>query len=494
MHEVIHLSFSPIGNHLHSHYYNAQETYFVFDEDEAKSSNVDPSVAFHQGTKAVSPRALIWDTRHGYGAMKRYNPLFNYDNDAEGNPVPVESMWGGPVTTIDTPRVPKSEYQQALDTGSTLPKLTTANTTNWADYLHFYYHPSSLLWLSNSTYGAPGSDANPFHDFKSGVTQWEELNNDKEYLENTFRGILESADSLNGINVVTDVDSGWGGLTAKLLEELRDDYIPKAPIFTWAVYKNGKISRAQQLSRIATTLSLVKTASLYFPLSSVPKLPEKFDRTVDLNSPWHLSALYNIPFESLALLSSLRGQKRVSMQTIADSLQAGTNRTVVSAINGAISTTGLIDYSVNEFGDSRYTFAKAGILRPAAKPSAGVVEESISLQDFLHSTNVVADPWTDYFKEKELLDQGTPESALTKFICEEPYALPTSHPDFITSSDEIYSSFAVTDGAKKAFRQMASIIASTPLPVDDREETKQELNNLAEEYDYAWSDDEEFDI
>jgi hypothetical protein len=69
MHEVIHLSFSPVANHVHSHFYNAQESYFVYDDSEVQASHVDPHVLFRSG-KGFTPRALIWDFRGGFGGLK----------------------------------------------------------------------------------------------------------------------------------------------------------------------------------------------------------------------------------------------------------------------------------------------------------------------------------------------------------------------------------------------------------------------------------------
>ena len=91
MHEIIHLSLSAQANHLTTHFYNAQDSYFVYDDRTV--SHVDPTVLFRAGlgsdmrTSTFTPRALIWDMRGGYGSMKKANALYSdgFDDNTDAS-------------------------------------------------------------------------------------------------------------------------------------------------------------------------------------------------------------------------------------------------------------------------------------------------------------------------------------------------------------------------------------------------------------------------
>ena len=84
MHEVITLQFGQQANHVGTHFWNAQETYFTYgDEDE---SPVDHDVHFRpghseDGTETFTPRALIYDLKGAFGTLRRDNALYGAADD-----------------------------------------------------------------------------------------------------------------------------------------------------------------------------------------------------------------------------------------------------------------------------------------------------------------------------------------------------------------------------------------------------------------------------
>lgn len=485
MHEVIHLSLSSTANHLQTHFYNAQETYFVFDDESAKASKVDPQVLFRQG-KGFTPRALIWEMRGGYGAMKGFSGVYNESIDENAIP------WSGNLEKIDKPVIKKSEYQAALDNGLAPPQLTTSNTKYWSDYLNMFYHPNSLLTLADWEYhpvdnpqGLARGGTHKFLDHTVGADQWDEINNNhnKEYLEETFRPILELCDQVSGLSLTTEIDSGWGGFTSELLANLRDDHVPKIPIITWGLHQSGKLTRQQELSRIRSTNAMIQNSSLYIPMQP-PTLPINFDRNIDFNSQWHLGALYNTVYESFSLLSSLRDGNRISMQQLIDDLEMGTNRNIAMQVRSGLSDKGLFDFSLVQ---SNHIFSKTALKRPALQKSE-TINKPKSIADYLNPLTIV-DPWESYFQKQKLMDDGTAENALTRYILDQPYALPHSHPGFIKPEDELYAELAIGDGAKEWLRGMSNFVSR--INIEDRDELKENFNCAADEYTFGWEDDSE---
>jgi hypothetical protein len=74
MRETIHLTLGGPSNHLSTHFFNAQESYFTYPP--APPSKVDHDILFRPGlsptgTDTFTPRAVIYDVREGFGALRR---------------------------------------------------------------------------------------------------------------------------------------------------------------------------------------------------------------------------------------------------------------------------------------------------------------------------------------------------------------------------------------------------------------------------------------
>uniref|UniRef100_A0A060T9H4 Protein DML1 n=1 Tax=Blastobotrys adeninivorans TaxID=409370 RepID=A0A060T9H4_BLAAD len=512
MHEIVHFSLSSTANHTHAHFYNAQNSYFVYDDRQVKNSLVDPTVLFTMG-KGVTPRALIWDMRGGFGSMKRSNAVYDQENDSQGNAVPNSAVWtSDQVDKIVEQPVARHPYQQALDnwtpeTQSSLHGLLSAkNTLYWSDYLDLYYHPSSLLTLPDWEYHptdypkgrSRGAGESAFLDYSVGASQWEDMSNKGEYLDTHFRPMLENCDVMSGLSITSEVDSAWGAFTGLMLAELREDYIPKTTIFTWAIHDNAKLPMQRRVSRAQSVLPLVQNSDLYIPMGASPATMSNMG--LDPSSQWHLGALYNFPLESFSVLSSLRKMdERLSMQALADMLQNGTQRNICSAFAAIEDRT--IDYSVSGLsGQGNHVFSKTAVLRPpveesAAPPTAQGKLQQLSLQDILNSTNPLADlskdPWK-HFGQDELTEKGTPLSALHRIECPQPFNQRPSLPDgIIGPHDHLYTSLTIDNGPYDDLNNMAKLL-SMGLRTDESRDMAEDYYAQAEQYQFG-SEEEDFD-
>lgn len=526
MHEIIHLSLSSRSNHIHSHFYNAQESYFVYDDTQVKDSNVDPSILFQQG-KGYTPRGVLWDMKGGFGSLATYSgpytPEIKHTEQCEKNDFDSSLIWGqqGQVEMHEK-AIERSQYQINLDQGKPLPKLNAANTTYWSDYLNSSLHPRSLQSLSNWEYDPVaypngrlrGQSSITFMSHDAGIEEYKSLNDDKEYLETTFRPFLENCDLISGVSLTTEVHTGWGGFSCELLAELRDDFIPKLPLFVWANGpNNGKKQAAkiseQNISIARAACKLIDFSSLYIPLSLDPHIPleyiqERSLNSVDLHSQWGSAAFSNTAFESLSVLSSLRHFNRISMQTIVDNLVGGSNRNIVSAVATSISQH-WIDLSISDSVESPYFFKKAAVKR------GPVEDKSIPHNSEQGVTNFgildIRNPWNSVARDEDAVKKNAKEDIYHSFIsqseddsdvqvefhCSQKFnSIPSLPVDMIRSDDRVCSYFGVTNQPREELRQMAELISKTKL--NDREELKEDLYNTAQEYETGWISEDELDI
>lgn len=74
MHEIVTVQLGHGANHVCTHFWNAQESYFTYADDEEVSA-VDHDVHWRAGIGAAgedtyTPRALIYDLKGGFGGMR----------------------------------------------------------------------------------------------------------------------------------------------------------------------------------------------------------------------------------------------------------------------------------------------------------------------------------------------------------------------------------------------------------------------------------------
>lgn len=131
--------------------------------------------------------------------------------------------------------IPQSAYQKHLDIGLDPPPLTTSTVRYWSDFSHLYYHPKSLVQLSEF-------DVNdtlmPFEKFDVGLELFEKLEREVDLVDRDLRPFIEECDGIQGIQMLTGVDDAWGGWATGWAERLRDEF-GKTSIWTWGIGDAG---------------------------------------------------------------------------------------------------------------------------------------------------------------------------------------------------------------------------------------------------------------
>ncbi len=395
MHEIIHLSLGPQANHVNSQFYDLQSNYFVYTDEEAANSLVDPSVRFVAG-KEYTPRAGFWDFRGGFGKRLRYNSNYEPHQTAEELGEQVERL-------------------QVLDD----VKIQHADLY-WAANLKFPLHPKQQFELLDwefdpieAPYGKPrgspqNESANSFMTFAQGQDQYNVVDTEfhHEYLDSTVRRLFEQCDNLSGINILTDF-TGWGGFTVGLLEPLRDDFSQKVPVFSWA---SGAWSLKTQFraiidSYLETVLGLTEFSDLVIPL--------KLDRG---SSFAENAEKINLLFETVGVVSSLR-KNRVSMATVVQDLTIGSNANIVTG------TTNYQDLVPTDLSGEKVE-SKTGFLRPSTTLSPS---QQTSL-------------WDQNLNPQRLVENGTYAHRIHKHYVPQSRSAPDSY---------LYAELSLNDGIKK---------------------------------------------
>ncbi|MCJ1471228.1 mtDNA inheritance, partitioning of the mitochondrial organelle [Pseudocyphellaria aurata] len=243
MHEILTLQLGHRANHVGTHFWNAQESYFTYPgsssgvsghgSDDDGVSPVDHDVHWRAGIgpageDTYTPRVLIYDLKGGFGSMR----VDGWEEGGDGGEGNGNGVWDGNVSIIKAPPVRPSDYQLGLDAGLAAPARLTVDTVRyWSDHSRVLYHPKTSIQINDYELN---SALLPFERWESGEELFAGLDREVDVLDRDLRGWAEECDALQGIQFVAGGDDAWGGFAARYVERVRDEF-GKLGIWVWAL-------------------------------------------------------------------------------------------------------------------------------------------------------------------------------------------------------------------------------------------------------------------
>lgn len=279
MHEVISVSLGHRGNHLATQFFNCEERK-LYDEQGSKendfSVHLNPIHDKLSKTSSFVPRALIWESKGGNGALGTYQYSqpedYFYSKDSDnGGDEDKSVIW-------TNSKIPRSEYQEALDNASMqVPQLNSEKAKYWSDYSRLIYDPTSFNNLRDWNHDLQrsnlpdfkGLDVHKFDSYELGVQEFHD-NYMQEFFDGNLHKQLEKCDTLQGFNLISSLDSAWSGFSSAMLEELRNE-LPKSTIFAWNYYRGELKSLNRSFlshweRQMKSSVVCQEMADLVFPL------------------------------------------------------------------------------------------------------------------------------------------------------------------------------------------------------------------------------------
>ncbi|OBR13850.1 Misato Segment II myosin-like domain-containing protein [Colletotrichum higginsianum IMI 349063] len=516
MHEIITLQLGQLSNYTATHFWNTQESYFTYsDQDESPvNHNVHwrPGVAL-DGSETFLPRTVVYDLKGGFGSLRKINAL--YDASQEGAPA---HLWKGSPQVHKQPQVEPSAFQQSLDLGTTAPKLSPSDVRYWSDFSRSFYHPKSLNQLYDYELN---SSIRPFDKWTLGRELFDTLDKEHDIVDRDFRPFVEEADQMQGFQIVTTIDDAWGGFATEYVERLRDEY-GKVTIWVWGLQTPVPAARIDQrrlqMANTARTIKdLCEHASMLVPMA-LPQTRLCSNINMDLQSPWHATALLGTAMETAGFPSRLNsGSNGSGLQATLSDLVSGLNqrgRQTMSRLQMSIvgPTSELEDNARTlqaSEGDEEMENLKLDtdlfdILR--AKPLTGrrnkddgggtphLFGQAITTRGTPQGSN-------DGDQGRQRSRAALVENSTQRYYTDKGFPMLDSFPEiYLDSNGELSTeTFGVktslsTDTSLSAALKALRTAVSSSIGVEDREDISNELADLAEAYREGWSsgsDDED---
>ncbi|CAB4252690.1 similar to Saccharomyces cerevisiae YMR211W DML1 Essential protein involved in mtDNA inheritance [Maudiozyma barnettii] len=476
MQEIVTISLSHRANHLSTQFYNCQEQN-LYNNDPKNS--VDPSVfldpLIDRRTKTVTyyPRALLWEAKNGNGSLGIYQYIqdtqdYHFKDDKK------EIMAGESSHEVVSThkKIERSKYQEALDNNEPSPKLTKENTEYWSDYNKLIYQPNSFNSLKDWYHDPELPNLPDYQNLKrqrfinneQGLMEWKSQHED--FLDENLRSVLEQCDTLQGFNLVTDIDSAWGGFSASLLQELKDE-VPKCSLFSWGFFESDILTSSkpsidnkyQVKNAIQNTLSMMDHSDLFFPIYSDSKL-----------SNWEVGGQTCRIYDTVnSVLGHRDSDKRKTMDYITNCITDGdSKRNLITSIT-----------EIDKYYDYSY------ISRVISYD-----KKNRSNKEYYEFSNCVIHRGPQFLKDnKKNNDMKNKESFrnLETTVFEPSDTIPE---EFRTSTQ--YSvKLSSTEKARDVFKHWNDYVQKYFRFDDNREELKEDLGTLVSTYEHGWYSDED---
>lgn len=168
---------------------------------------------------------------------------------------------GGERTTLEDPE----EITRALIEAAS--KLDV-EAKHWSDYLKVELHARNAFTLAGKR-----ADVDAFEGFGEGL-EWMDSEDRREDVRDAVRYWAEDCDTLGGFRVLCDDSSGFGGVCARALEDIRDDYDNRTVcVFSVRPPANKERKRVDMLNAAFASTRIADMCDLYCPLAACDDYP-----------------------------------------------------------------------------------------------------------------------------------------------------------------------------------------------------------------------------
>ncbi|KAG9313940.1 tubulin nucleotide-binding domain-like protein [Chiua virens] len=268
MREIVHIQAGSLSNYTGTHYWNTQESYFVYDERDVPIT--DYNISFkegrdHHNEPTLFPRLLSFDQKSNFGTLST-------DLHQE-EALTLPTTWQGDVIREEQERIPQSEYHSLLEEDSEQLEVKPIATKirYWSDFSRVLFDPKSIQAVPD----VPKFVENDWNTSRETFTRYD---NDMELMDGSLRLLVEDCDNFQGVQMIQDT-SIFGGFSDSLLTAFRAEH-PKATLLTFACLSSispldanlGDSSQIKQVLNDALSLrSAADICDLTVPILSPPQ-------------------------------------------------------------------------------------------------------------------------------------------------------------------------------------------------------------------------------
>lgn len=200
----------------------------------------------------------------------------------------------------------------------------------WSDFKKIHYHPKSTVTFNRQFNGSVNFDS-----WIAGVNHFK-TGDIFNHLEEAIRFYAEECDTIQGFQVLSDLNNGFGGISCMLMEYLQDEFVGKSfavmPVLQTDNDRGLSKSRDTSLSSLLTLSGLLDTSSMMCPLSMSADMfsckPRSFPQLIyNASAPYHTSAILASCLDNASRPYRLKSGNQ-SLVQLMDSMVSGSRKLV----------------------------------------------------------------------------------------------------------------------------------------------------------------------
>ncbi|XP_015905785.1 protein misato homolog 1 [Parasteatoda tepidariorum] len=318
--EIITIQAGNYANFVGTHWWNIQESSFVYSAAGSTPVDIDHDVMFSEGSNlrgdvTYTPRLVLIEAQDNFRNLPKESSLYRSDNEDS------KTQWDGFIDVIKKQPVEMNPFLEG--TNVTMTPVDSGNiasfehpSTSWSYFLRTNLHPSSLCLVNELCV----DDLSPYELYSNGEAIYSK---NGEQFEESLRKMGEDCDCLQGFQLIYDAYNGFSGITGQFLQHLDDEY-KRRPSLCFPVYQDDLDipiddvkKQKHRLYAILLSMSNMNSYCTFFsPLSLT-------DDVVNLSYPYrqlpcvqynekllyHTSAIFAAAIETLSSPFRLRSGK-----------------------------------------------------------------------------------------------------------------------------------------------------------------------------------------
>ncbi|TCD64574.1 Protein dml1 [Steccherinum ochraceum] len=465
MKEIIYIQAGNFSNFIGTHFWNAQESYFTYEDGE--DSYVDHDVSFREGRTlkgeaTFCPRLLLFDRKSNFGALD--DGLYGADVGEDS----AAAQWNGTIDEIRRPPVSKSTYQSHLDDGEAVANNDASEIRYWSDYGHVMYHPRTPQRLPDLA-----DYENTEGDWISNREAFTKYSEDTDLMDDSFRFF--------GLQVMNDM-STFGGFTHSFLAA-----------FPYQVLSTLTIAIKKALNDALCLQGLDELSTLSIPIQNPAtwtRGPWVDDIDLKRNLSYHTSSLLSTHIENITLPYRLKKSQDTLFSGSALLSLRGNQR--IAHLSGAFP----IDSDLTDLENRLYDLSLNSAKTSSIFQTSGCIDVSRGFSEALRTSY---QEWRGSWRpQPHYVDSPaiSPPTSFPRYFGSD--IVPPSLSAFTTLETTSRSAVLFSQYAKLAndcTKQHAAIVQQMGLEMDDVKELRDVLRALEDEYrgdeEYADGDDHE---
>lgn len=278
--EIISLQFGNYSNYVGAHFWNIQESNFVYSggDSSVKVPDINHDVLFREGINnqnriTFTPRMVLYDLKENINVFRNADGVKKVQEDKDSD---LFTWSSGETEIIREDEIKTSEYINDLDKTeieqleAELKKKQNIDKINylqndydmekqvnyWTDFLKMKYHDRSYNTLSQFQSSDKDNDDFELHHY--GLNAVKEKNNFMDNFEDKLRHFSEECDHMQGFQLIIDSYNGFGGMASgRCFELLNEEYRKKniLAILAFPFFENQK-KESKTMRLINTSFTL----------------------------------------------------------------------------------------------------------------------------------------------------------------------------------------------------------------------------------------------